>query len=83
MTFKINACKRENSTKNVLYFDYEFTVPDYVKYLVTDADGCLMGYKFEPVVDEVNLWWDSGTGPIEMVAKLDFDGNWRDSLVEV
>lgn len=84
MTFKINTVKgEENQTKRVFYFNYAFTVPVWVRYLVTDADGSLMGYEIIPVIDEFMGWWDSATGPIESVARLDYDGDWRDSLVEV
>ena len=84
MTFKINAVTdTETPTKNVLYYNYVFTVPEWVCYLATDSEGSLMGYDREPMKDDNNGWWDSGIGPIEMIARLDYGGDWRDSLVEV
>ena len=46
MTFKINAVTdTETPTKNVMYFNYVFTVPEWVCYLATDSEGSLIDRK--------------------------------------
>ena len=85
--------------KSVPYFDVilytgsssgtvTFSVPSWTDSLATDADGTLFAYAKDPQEFPLLILsdlWDVHTSKIkcEKIAKLDFDGKWKDSLVQV
>lgn len=35
--------------KTITYLDVEYEVPDWVKFVIADANGTLYGYEYRPV----------------------------------
>lgn len=73
-------------TKIVNYFGEQFTVPEWVKYLAMDKCGNLFGYESKPfLAEDVNMYLINGYLNREgkYIARIVYDGDWKESLVEV
>ncbi len=79
----------EINLKPVEYFGHRITVPIWVVWLATDADGELYGYKHEPYLpaNSVENNWLRVFDPAEkrcFVATVELQGtDWRDTKVKV
>jgi hypothetical protein len=71
--------------KTVLYYDQEYTVPDWVNFIATDKNGETFGYRMEPELREA--WWcqAKGTRMYHVVGYIRYQGifDWAHSCVEV
>lgn len=85
--FKINEviCTGiQQKTKIVRYCGYNFIVPYYTKYICVDEDGTIVASKKEPYIDlDDNFWSIDGEDYEILKYTIIFDGDWKESLVEI
>lgn len=77
--FKITK-KTGDAVVPFVYFGLEILIPRNTAYLATDEDGGLWAYTEKP--EPNNTFWSAQLAAIAIV-ELEFEGDWRDSLVEV
>ena len=76
------------NTKRIVCYGFEFIVPEDIKYVAVDNDGSIMGYRIKPVHTQGGVggyWysdWHGGEEGFEM-GTVRFDGDWKESLIEV
>lgn len=66
--------------KTINYFGKSVTVPDYAKYIATDADGEMWWYSCEPI--KVGATWGIKGGNCDRVGNNPNIKNWCRSLRE-
>lgn len=69
-------------TKEVQYYDFTFTVPEYTNYSAVDEDGTLMGFENEPKFDDDwKIWIDPDGGIMTEMGTIDLEGlSWKNTL---
>lgn len=83
----LEVARQETDTvKTVDYFGEQFTILGWIKYLAMDKSGELYGYESKPFVydDEMQFMSDGYlVEDPEHIATIVYDGDWKDSLIEV
>lgn len=71
-----------HNIKKVKYFDIELTVPYWAKWIATDADGELVAFENKPLYN-FNHWYCEIDRQLTLKEFVNYDGDWRKSLMEI
>lgn len=63
------------------YFGTEITCPKWVKFLAIAENGYLYGFSCKPTLGSRE--WDANFACMERLGIVEFDGDWKESLVEL
>lgn len=77
--FKVNSVKYK---KLITYFGVELQVPNWTKWVATDADGELVAFANKPLYT-FNHWYSEIDKVLTLKESVNYDGDWRKSLREV
>ena len=83
--FTVTHIERTESvdTKRIVCYGFDYIVPKDIKYVAVDSDGTIMGYELEPMIPaDADYWLSTYTEAFDLGA-VRFEGNWKESLVEV
>lgn len=72
---------KQDNTKVVDYFGLPFRIPNKYKYIATDGSGDIYAYIDKPVIGERTHAW--GDARYCSLMDVEFEGDWKESLVEV
>ena len=82
----LNMYRCDDIIKGVMWNGYYFNVPIWVGYLAMDKNGNLYAYQ-ENAEPEVrgSYWYETKSFDKDsiLLAKIEYDGDWKDSLVKV
>ena len=77
---------RQDTTKNkyIRYYGLPLCVPKWVRYLTTDSYGRIKGHEVKPAIEiHFNRDWYNRYAETNTLATIDFEGDWRESLLEL
>jgi len=57
----------------------DFDLPDWARWIATDADGAVWAYEVEPLLHDTG-WYENEVGRRALVGREAVSTNWRDSL---
>ena len=82
--FDVTCVRRiiDENMKTVFYFGYAYKVPLWVRYVAVDEDGEIFGYCDKPEISKFYQHWCADDDGVEM-GTVDYNGDWKESLVEV
>ena len=82
--FKITATGGQEA-RTVVYFGYPFVVPNGWDFIATDENGEVFCYRGKPVVSDDSGRWKVGSliNRYILLAHVKFEGDWKDSLMEI
>jgi hypothetical protein len=80
--------KKIKSDRYINYLNHGIFIPkdveiQRIKFIATDADGSVYGYTNRPYVAENSDGWSSIDGEYYLIAGIEYEGDWNNSLVEV
>lgn len=72
------------SSKVIKYFGLKLEVPYWTNFIAADEDGEIHAYESKPENNSYGQWhcYFDECAP-EHILRVKFDGDWKDSLVEV
>ena len=57
----------------------DFDLPDWARWIATDADGAVWAYEVEPLMHDTG-WYENEVGRRALIGRRAPPGDWRDSL---
>jgi hypothetical protein len=79
--FKVNSISYNVNDIKVNYFGILVNVPIKFKWLAVDSLGSLCAYRSKPkILDDI---WAEKIGGIHYIAKINYSGDWKDSLQKI
>lgn len=77
-----NLEDKKDLRKTIDYFGNKLSIPANHNFVVTQCDGSVYSCELKPTCGSL-FWSFNREGTLEQVAKSDFEGDWRESLVRV
>jgi hypothetical protein len=69
--------------KDVNFHGLSIKVDNDINFIAVDASGRVDGYKLRPQMIPENGWWISQEDDSVILGQMEFDGDWKESLLEV
>lgn len=86
--FKINEIKNKCKLRfrqGVVYGSLDYRIPKWVNYVATNSSGKVYGYENKPIIatDGRAQWTRNSDCKKFYIGRVEFSGDWKESLLEM